>query len=234
MQLRGTLLIENLQNVVNAREAFDARLKGKKYLHELEFRWTSTTHDVESETKVLDMLEPHENVRRLKIQSFGGDKLPDWLGSSWLSSMVLLHIADCGNCLSLPSLGQLPSLKELYITNMTSLQKLGPEFYGNEIKPFRHLEIVKFVELPNWEEWSTGELQQSEVFLLLQELHIQRCPKLTKKLPNHLPSLEKLVITACQALRDPMPQVPKLRELELTDCDALVSLSEQMMQENTS
>lgn len=232
LELHGALSIVNLQNVVDAREAFNARLRSKKYLHVLEFKWTTMTHYEQSETEVLKMLEPHQNVKRLKIQNFGGDKLPNWLGSFSLSSMVFLHLADCRSCLSLPSLGQLPSLREFCITTMTSLEKVGPEFYGNVLEPFRSLKIMKFEDMPNWEEWSTNNLEESGVFPSLQELYLERCPKLTTKLPDQLPSLDKLVITACQALTNPMPCVPKLRELELTGCDALVSLSEQMMQGN--
>ncbi|TKY67948.1 putative disease resistance RPP13 protein 1 [Spatholobus suberectus] len=40
-ELHDALLIVNLQNEVDAREAFNARLS-KKYLHELEFKWTTT------------------------------------------------------------------------------------------------------------------------------------------------------------------------------------------------
>ncbi|XP_061354236.1 putative disease resistance RPP13-like protein 1, partial [Gastrolobium bilobum] len=141
-ELHGTLLIVNLQNVVDEREALNAGLRRKKHLQELEFKWTTTTHDVQSETNVLEMLEPHQNVKRLKIQNFGGNKLPNWLGSSSFSSMVFLYLSECGSCLSLPSLGQLPSLRELYIAKMTSLQKVGPEFYGNAVEPFRSLKIM--------------------------------------------------------------------------------------------
>ncbi|GAU46040.1 hypothetical protein TSUD_268830, partial [Trifolium subterraneum] len=231
-KLHGALLIEGLQNVVDPIEASHARLKRKKYLRELEFKWTTITHDQESETNVLDMLEPHKNVERLKIQNFGGNKLPNWLGSTSFSNMVFLHLANCENCKSLPSLGQLSSLTELCISKMKSLQKVGQEFYGNVIESFRLLKILKFEDMPIWEEWSTNRFEENGQFPSLLELYIERCPKLTKNLPDHLPSLDKLVITSCQALTNPMPRVPRLRELVLTGCDALSSLSEKMMQGN--
>ncbi|PNX95127.1 disease resistance rpp13-like protein 1-like [Trifolium pratense] len=230
--LHGALLIGGLQNVVDPTEAFDANLKRKKYLREVEFKWTTLTHDQESETNVLDMLEPHKNVERLKIQNFGGNKLPNWLGSSSFSNMVFLHLANCENCKSLPSLGQLSSLTELCISNMKSLQKVGQEFYGNGIESFKLLKILKFEDMPNWEEWSPNRFEENGQFPSLRELYIERCPKLTTKLPDHLPSLDKLVITTCQALTNPMPCVPRLRELVLTGCDALSSLSKKMMQGN--
>ncbi|KEH17610.1 NBS-LRR type disease resistance protein [Medicago truncatula] len=231
-KLHGTLSIGSLQNVIDAIEASHVQLKSKKCLHELEFKWSTTTHDEESETNVLDMLEPHENVKRLLIQNFGGKKLPNWLGNSPFSSMVFLQLTSCENCKSLPSLGQLSCLEELCISKMKSLQKVGLEFYGNVIEPFKSLKIMKFEDMPSWEEWSTHRFEENEEFPSLLELHIERCPKFTKKLPDHLPSLDKLMITGCQALTSPMPWVPRLRELVLTGCDALVSLSEKMMQGN--
>lgn len=94
-KLHGTLSIGSLQNVIDAIEASHVQLKSKKYLHELEFKWSTTTHDEESETNVLDMLEPHENVKRLLIQNFGGKNLPNWLGNSPFSSMVFLQLTSC-------------------------------------------------------------------------------------------------------------------------------------------
>ncbi|KAL4389820.1 hypothetical protein AHAS_Ahas03G0083300 [Arachis hypogaea] len=231
-ELHGALLIANLQNVADAREASNASLKSKKYLHELEFKWTTTNHSLQSEADILNKLEPHQNVKRLKIQNFGGSKLPNWLESSAFSSMVFLQLADCQNCSSLPSLGQLPSLEELYIERMKGLQKVGLEFYGNGNEPFKSLKVMKFEDMPDWEEWSASNLEQRAGFPLLQELHIKSCPKLTGQLPYQLPLLNKLVITACQALTNSSSRVPKLREFELINCDALISLSEEMMQGN--
>ncbi|XP_058783064.1 putative disease resistance RPP13-like protein 1 [Vicia villosa] len=233
-ELRGALLISGLQNVVNPTEASRARLRMKKHLYELEFKWTTTTHDKESEASILNMLEPHQSLKILTIQNFGGDKFPNWLESSSFSCMVILHLANCENSKSLPSLGQLSSLTELYISKMKSIQKIGLEFYGNVIEPFRSLKIMKLEDMPNLEEWSTNISEEIGRFPSLLELYIERCPKLTEILPGHLPSLEKLMITGCQALTNPMPCVPRLRELVLTGCDALVSLSEKMMLGNKS
>jgi len=146
--------------------------------------------------------------------------------------MVFLNLDRCESCMSLPSLGQLPYLRELHITKITRLQKVGLEFYGNGNKAFNSLRIIKFKDMPNWEEWSTGNQSGSEGFTLLQELYIEGCPKLTGKLPEILPSLAKLVIISCPILSDSMPKVPRLRELEMTGCKTFVSLSEEMMKEN--
>ncbi|KAI4333061.1 hypothetical protein L6164_017914 [Bauhinia variegata] len=68
---------------------------------------------------------------------------------------------------------------------------------------------------------------------MLQELQIQRCPKLISTLPENLPCLDRLVISACQVLEDSLPWVPRLRELELTGCDSFKSLPGKMIQGNT-
>ncbi|AES71191.1 putative P-loop containing nucleoside triphosphate hydrolase, leucine-rich repeat domain, L [Medicago truncatula] len=232
LELRGSLSIVNLENVLLKEEASNAGLKRKKYLHEVEFKWTTPTHSQESENIIFDMLEPHRNLKRLKINNFGGEKFPNWLGSNSGSTMMSLYLDECGNCLSLPSLGQLSNLREIYITSVTRLQKVGPEFYGNGFEAFSSLRIIKFKDMLNWEEWSVNNQSGSEGFTLLQELYIENCPKLIGKLPGNLPSLDKLVITSCQTLSDTMPCVPRLRELKISGCEAFVSLSEQMMKCN--
>lgn len=120
-----------MQNIAAEREASNTRLWSKKYLHKLEFKWTTTTSNVQSQTRALDELEPHHDVKTLSIKKFGAHKFSNWMGSSSFYSMVFLHIDYCENCLSLPSPGQLPSLKELTMENMTKVKEVGSEFYGN-------------------------------------------------------------------------------------------------------
>ncbi|XP_057749250.1 putative disease resistance protein At3g14460 [Arachis stenosperma] len=224
LELRGALSIGNLQNVADAIEASNARLRSKKYLHELEFKWTTTAHNVDSETAVLNMLVPHQNVKRLKIQNFGGSMLPNWLGSSAFSRMVVLQLVDCKTCLSLPSLGQLPSLEKLSIAKMRGLQRIGPEFYGYVTEPFKTLKILKFEDMPNWEEWLSSKPGQAARFPSLEELHITRCPKFTGKLPDQLPSLVKLVITTCQSWNGRCIRFSSMVVLQLVDCESCLSL----------
>ncbi|RVX00437.1 putative disease resistance protein [Vitis vinifera] len=129
--------------------------------------------------------------------------------------MVSMQLHDCKNCSSLPSLGQLGSLKELSIMRIDGVQKVGQEFYGNIgsslFKPFGSLEILRFEEMLEWEEWVCREIE----FPCLKELYIKICPKLKKDLPKHLPKLTKLEISECEQLVCCLPMAPSILELML-------------------
>ncbi|EOY20016.1 NB-ARC domain-containing disease resistance protein, putative [Theobroma cacao] len=221
--LRGTLSIEGLQNVFQTADASVANLEGKKYLDELIFQWAPGTHLAHYETEVLDKLRPHEYLKKLRIRHFGGSKLPDWLGDAIFSQMVSLHLVDCENCSSLPPLGQLPCLQELYIVRMRRLRCVGSEFYGSNLKPFRSLEILQFETMPYWQEWLPSSNEGG--FPSLQELTVYNCSKLAGNLPNHLPSLVKLHIIECRKLKFFHPngrnQYSKLEHLHIRSscCD---------------
>ena len=60
--LRSTLSISKLENVVEAEDGSKAELKGKKYLKELVFKWTTAT-TTDHVYEVLNKLQPHENLK---------------------------------------------------------------------------------------------------------------------------------------------------------------------------
>ncbi|KAL1324698.1 hypothetical protein AAHE18_13G109500 [Arachis hypogaea] len=242
--LRGSLLIDNLENVSSPAEASNAGLSSKQYIHELGFKWSTGTQH--SENSVLDELKPHENVKRLTIQNFAGDSLPNWLGSAAFSRMVFLRLSNCRNCLSLPSLAELPILKELYITNMGKLREVGPEFYGDITESFESLKIkslksVEFEGMPSWQDWSTSN--QGVGFRSLEKLNIDRYPMLNGDIPDQFPSVDLLLIDACQVwmgssafsnvvflqlanctncwLLPPLGELPSLKELYIANMRGL-------------
>ncbi|KAL7234861.1 hypothetical protein ACSBR1_018345 [Camellia fascicularis] len=95
------------------------------------------------------------------------------------SEEMSLHIGSkC--CTSLPPLGQLPFLKNLYIEGMSAIERLGCEFYGQQCgaKPFLSLERLSFEFMPEWEDWSAFETEGVQPFSYLSELSIINCPKL--------------------------------------------------------
>ncbi|XP_034680736.1 putative disease resistance RPP13-like protein 1 [Vitis riparia] len=218
--LQGALSILKLQNVENATEV---NLMKKEDLHDLVFAWdrNAIVGDLEIQTKVLEKLQPHNKVKRLSIECFYGIKFPKWLEDPSFMNLVFLQLRDCKNCLSLPPLGQLQSLKDLCIVKMAGVRKVGVELYGNSycsstsIKPFGSLEILRFEEMLEWEEWVCREIE----FPCLKELYIKKCPKLKKDLPKHLPKLTKLEISECEQLVCCLPMAPSIRELMLNECD---------------
>ncbi|XVF83161.1 hypothetical protein PTKIN_Ptkin16aG0111500 [Pterospermum kingtungense] len=220
--LCGRAVISGLQNVVSARDAKDANLKDKMNLKELEFIWNNEVveQQVELDKEVLEQLEPHTNLEHLVVCFYRGTRFPEWVGRSSFSNVVSLELWNCKYCLFLPPLGQLSSLKSLSIKGLGGVVKVGDEFSGNydaSSKPFGCLEILRFEDMAEWEEWCCP----GEAFGVLKELCIIKCPKLTKSLPEHLPRLMKLEIENCGNLKCLLPTAPSVCQLTLWECDKL-------------
>ncbi|ESR55244.1 hypothetical protein CICLE_v10018499mg [Citrus x clementina] len=227
--LCGKLCISRLENANDSWDAREASLCDKKGLEELSLGWGCPFHSRNevAEEKVLDMLQPHTNIKKLEITRYSGRKFPIWLGDPSFSNMVALKLIGCKNCTSLPAVGQLVSLKELTIERMLVLRSIGSEFCGkNCSKPFQSLETLCFSGLPEWEIWDTGnQTGYIEIFPRLVELSISGCPKLSGKLPDHLPALEALVVSYCEELVVSFSSFPLLCKLEIYRCKGLVCSS---------
>ncbi|KAK7304885.1 hypothetical protein VNO77_42778 [Canavalia gladiata] len=204
--LQGKLSILNLQNVVNPVDALHADLKNKKRIEELMLEWCNDPQDPQIEKDVLDNLQPSTNLKKLNIRCYGGMGFPNWIGDSSFSNITFLGISDCNRCLSLPPLGQLPSLKDLVIKRMKMVKTIGHEFYcSNEgtllFQPFPSLESLEFEDMSEWQEWISFEGAASNFsFPCLNRLHLYKCPKLRGILPKHLPSLSEVCISDCNLL----------------------------------
>ncbi|KAM2065390.1 hypothetical protein ACFX16_028664 [Malus domestica] len=245
--LGGELSILNLENVVDAMDALRANLKGKKDLNEIELAWgNEDADDSMKEKHVLERLQPSVNLVKLTIRCYGGTSFPNWLGDSSFSNIKLMRLSGFSNCWSLPPVGQLPALKELYIEEMKSVMSIGAEFYGVNgtclIQPFRSLERLEFRRIPEWEEWlpSPGRGQCPD-FPCLEELVLVDCPKLRGNLPDHLPCLKKLRVSDCGVLHERATRsrwIPwslivnteslrqSLQDLQISGCPGLSSLLE--------
>ncbi|GFS29621.1 hypothetical protein Acr_00g0007540 [Actinidia rufa] len=123
--------------------------------------------------------------------------------------MASISLRGCENCSSLPPLGQLHSLKKLFIERISNVKQVGNEFYGQGCsKPFPVLEILIFENIPGWEDWYpyVGETEV-RAFTCLIELSIKGCPKLLGTLPNDLPCLRTLKIEKCPKLLLDVPNL---------------------------
>ncbi|KAM6570721.1 hypothetical protein CsatB_018706 [Cannabis sativa] len=208
--LYGSLLIERLENVNVGRleEVSDAAtplLKSKKSLIQLNLHWDDGRDPEVDELQVLNALQPHPNLKFLRIEAYRGYSFPNWMGDHrCLPNLVSLDIDLCDYCSVLPSLGQLPSLIDLCISSC-DVVRIDSEFYCSsssvaiQTNPFfTSLETLKFKDLSALEEWSIIE---GGVFPRLTKLTIASCPKL-QYLPKELPiSLSELVIYSCPLLR---------------------------------
>ncbi|KAL5078101.1 hypothetical protein RYX36_017085 [Vicia faba] len=202
--LQGKFTIKNLHNVVDAKEAEEANLKNKEKIEELELIWGKQSEDSIKVKVVLEMLQPPINLKSLKINLYGGTSFPNWLGNSSFSNMVSLNIDRCEYCMTLPPLGQLPSLKKLSISNLLLLETIGPEFYcveegersNSTFQPFPSLEHMKFYNMPNWKDWISFE-GINLAFPKLRTMQLSNCPELRGDLPSHLSCMEEIKIGGC-------------------------------------
>ncbi|MED6168474.1 hypothetical protein PIB30_011903 [Stylosanthes scabra] len=216
--LKWSLNISNLQNVNSSDEALEAKIGNKKDIDMLQLTWLpeGDVDDFQTERDILDKLQPHRNLKKLFIDGYRGDILPDWLGLCSYSNMTMLGLFGCKNCSKLPSLGQLPSLKHLELYGFFELRSIGCEFYKSsnsfqQEMPFKSLETLIFQNMLRWKEWHFPD--EFNGFPQLKILSIINCPMLTGDLPDHLPSLERLCIERCEYLACSLPRAPKLQRL---------------------
>ncbi|CAL5379510.1 unnamed protein product [Camellia sinensis] len=203
--IQGAIHISRMENVSGVKDAVDANLTSKEELKE----------------DVLDVMKPFKFLERLTISGYGSTKFPNWVGDVSFSKMVFMRLEGSNYCTSLPPLGQLPLLKDLYIESMSAIKHLGCEFYGQQCgaKPFPSLERLSFEFMTEWEDWSAFETEGVQPFSHLSELSIINCPKLVGRLPNDLPCLNSLKIYGCpQLLIDVLSLVqPSLASLSMNN-----------------
>ncbi|XP_028085793.1 putative disease resistance protein At3g14460 [Camellia sinensis] len=220
--LQRRLSISSLQNVTNGMGAMEAKLEEKMYREELVLEWSSSTNDSQNERDVLNKLKPHTNLKRLEIKNFGGTRFPDWLGDKLFCNIVHLSLDNCEYCFSLPPFGQLAPLKDLEISRMQGITKVGREFYGDSSlsKPFQSLETLRFKEMLEWVDWY---ILESGEFSKLKELQVIKCPKLIGGLPKHIPSCVRLEIRECSRLLSQLSNIcgAGTSELVLKGCDGV-------------
>lgn len=228
--LQGQLNITGLHNVVDVRDTELAILKEKRGLRELSLEWIHNVNGFQSEARelqLLNLLEPHQNLQKLSIMSYGGTTFPSWLGDHSFSNMVCLQLCECHKTTSLPSLGQLPVLRDLSIKGMERVTTVGVEFLGvgSSVKAFPSLESLIIEDMLNWKQWSwSNGLNQEEAgeFPNLRELTIIHCPMLVGMLPSCLPSVKKLSICNCPQLVALPESLPYLCELIVEGCNVAI------------
>ncbi|KAJ0478937.1 putative virus X resistance protein-like, coiled-coil [Helianthus annuus] len=200
INLHGEISIQGLHKVQSAMHAKEANLSLKR-LSKLELKWGYVfdgTRRGPLEEEVITELKPHsDRLKELAIVSYGGTKFPNWIGDPSFHLLTHVSIRGCKKCTYLPPLGQLASLKELFIQGMDEVEVIGSEFTGTIDVSFPSLEVLWFEDMSGWKTWSTDYYILDEVFPCLRELHIKDCPNLNDVLVEALPSLRVLQIDRC-------------------------------------
>lgn len=114
---------------------------GKRNLNDLSLHWGGVSHT--GAGGVLDGLEPHQSLEHLLIMGYSG-KCRSWWNKKCLTYLNHIEWWEFSSWEVLPSFGQLPLLRFLYLVAMNAVKWIGPEFYGSnntsKSKPFPSLE----------------------------------------------------------------------------------------------
>ncbi|KAJ0851169.1 putative P-loop containing nucleoside triphosphate hydrolase, leucine-rich repeat domain superfamily [Helianthus annuus] len=220
--LYGKISIVGLEKVQNAIYAREANFSEKR-LSELELVWGDELNDSRNdmlEKEVLNELKPcDEKLIQLQIRSYGGLEFPNWVGAPSFRRLQKLEIRGCKRCTSIPTLGQLSSLKELFIQGLNAVEVVGFELFGTG-QAFPSLETLSFRDMCGWKKWSGA------VFPRLQKLQIKDCSNLVEVTLEALPSLNDLELYGCPNLVEvTLEALPSLNDLELYGCPNLVEVT---------
>eukprot|EP00258_Populus_trichocarpa_P024283 XP_024440302.1 putative disease resistance protein RGA3 [Populus trichocarpa] len=203
-ELRGALKISKLEQVRDREEAEKAKLREKR-MNKLVLKWSDDegNNSVNSED-ALEGLQPHPDIKSLKIKGYGGEYFPSWMSALPLNNLTMLRLKDCSKCGQLPTLGCLPRLKILEIRGMPNVKRIRNEFYSScdsATVLFPALKELTLGDMDGLEEWMVPGGDVVAVFPCLEKLSIKRCGKL-KSIPIcRLSSLVEFRIGGCEELR---------------------------------
>ncbi|KMT16433.1 hypothetical protein BVRB_3g050580 [Beta vulgaris subsp. vulgaris] len=155
--IAGPLCISGLEYVKDKEAAQKARIGRKHGLSALELCWNREILEASEcqDEDVLDGLQPHPNIRRLRLINYEGQKFPMWVmrmkgevNERRLYRLQKIELVDCKRCQQIPTMGQLPCLQELIIAEWLPAPRSETEDDG-DCQAFPRLEILQVVNCPN-------------------------------------------------------------------------------------
>uniref|UniRef100_A0A7N2MVG2 Uncharacterized protein n=1 Tax=Quercus lobata TaxID=97700 RepID=A0A7N2MVG2_QUELO len=241
--LRGKIEIKNLKLVKDAISETEATyLKEKQHLSDLSLSWNSRVDDVINagdDENLLDGLQPPKNLRYLTVGRYGGVRFSIWLSS--LKNLTELYIHFCKKCQHLPPLYQLPSLRNISLWGMHSLEYISDLDITNEVSAsslttfFPSLESLTLKYCPNLKGWWKRDIVDNSDATIMTSTSSSWSHQYHQhmSLPS-FPCLFDLYISDCSKLTS-MPLFPYLEEQLYLDRVSWKALQQTMaMKVNTA
>ncbi|SPT20012.1 unnamed protein product [Triticum aestivum] len=252
--------ISQLENVKTKEEASGARLLNKEYLETLSLSWQDNSTRLQSEAAkdVLEGLQPHQDLKTLKITGYGGATSPTWLSNtSSVTLLQILHLEKCSEWKILPTPAMLPFLRKLTLIRMFNLTEISvpsleelilidmPKLdkcigsYGMELTS--HLRVLMIKNCPQLNEctlfqsYSSFNTEQKSWFPSLRKLSIGQCPHILNNWPilplREMEVLKELELMDLHVVRVSVSSLEKLVLTKMTSlvfCSSLTSQGDQM------
>ncbi|XP_027106731.2 putative disease resistance protein RGA4 isoform X2 [Coffea arabica] len=152
--LEGSLHIMELNK---AERAAEANLKNKPRVQVLELEWASETKREISQLKgktpdehdaeVLEDLEPHSSLTKLRVHRYCGKRTPSWLSRGKLQLLKTLILEGCQNLETL-MLGRQENLEVICIKNMQKLRELPAQLECPLLHTLKIINCPDLIQLP--------------------------------------------------------------------------------------
>ncbi|KAJ3670833.1 hypothetical protein LUZ60_008259 [Juncus effusus] len=231
INLRGTLSISGLENVVDAGYSRNAHMISKHNLKNVKLGWkvnpkleniyftegdevegvlylkvsSSSSLDVmdseEIEEAVLESLQPSSNVMKLAIYGYNGLKFPGWFGDPCSLAKVSTLVLEDTNVGN----DNLSCLSKLPSLKYLYLINFGIEVFGDSDENTRNCEEHRFLSLETLECRYMKRWERFSVvngdFPRLRKLLVEHCPSLLELRTSSFPSLSSLYISECKSLQ---------------------------------
>ncbi|URD81521.1 resistance protein [Musa troglodytarum] len=216
LNLEGELYIGNLQNLRSAAEAGEANLREKRGLRSLTLNWDPVSslrqedpNDVaamggdhtELVEDALGSLRPQPDLEELRIEGYAGKVLPGWMMDCSIPNLVELSLDSFIRCEKLPALERLSCLKVLNLSRFPCVECLP------RLGQLPCLRVLRLETLPAVKRLRSESYGGGCAFPALEELRLV-----------FMSDLEEWSGTEGEDF------LPRLSELQLTDCPKLGAL----------
>ncbi|XP_027911687.1 disease resistance protein RGA2-like [Vigna unguiculata] len=247
LKLKRNLDIKHLEKVKSGNDAKEINMSIKQ-LNKLTLTWGRFREGKleGNDEEVLEALEPcTETLLSLRVEGYQGSRFPEWMSSPSFRYLTYLVLWSCRNCVQLPLLAKLPSLKRLNIVWAEYVKYLHEPSCDDDAA-FMALEFLSLCRLPSLLRLSSEDgknlfpclttleiddccnLLAEEVWLQglqsLKKLKAKMCPKLNVWAGLQcLTCLEDLTIERCEEVEG-LQHMTALKKLTLRDVPNIQSL----------